>query len=169
MELADIAEPPRIWTVPWRVILVGVGLLGTVSLGIYLAFRVTRRGEAVELPPEPPDVAALRAWDRVRRDPALDDLARSLALSQIFREYTEVVLAFPATAWTSTEVLARLTGMQHLPEGNIPRARRLLGATDRVKFAGERGTEQLFEDLDSDLRGFVGSTRPRAWAEEASP
>ena len=131
--------------------------------GIWLAFRATSRGEPPELPPEPPDVAALQRWEAIRRDPTLDDMARAHALSQIFRTYVEAVLTFPATAWTTSEILERLRDMAHLPTGNVPRARRLLRATDRVKYAEARPGQDLLEELDADLRAFVGSTRPHSW------
>ena len=58
--------------------------------------------------------------------------------------------------------------MQHLPEGNMARARRLLRATDRVKYAELRPGQDFFEDLEADLRAFVGSTRPRTWEDEGA-
>lgn len=161
-KLADIAEPPEVWTLPWGLLAVaGVGG-GIVATGLWLAFRAPRRAP----PPvvaEPPDVLALRAWDAVRRDPTLDDHGRALALSRLFRDYLEAVLHFPAAKLSTTEILAYLGALPHLEEGNVPRARRLLRATDRVKYADERAGGDLFDDLDSDLRAFVSSTRPYAW------
>ncbi len=162
-ELADIVEPEPVIPIPWTLLMIGAGLGGLFFGGIWLAFRATSRGEPPELPPEPPDVAALQRWEAIRRDPTLDDMARAHALSQIFRTYVEAVLTFPATAWTTSEILERLRDMAHLPTGNVPRARRLLRATDRVKYAEARPGQDLLEELDADLRAFVGSTRPHSW------
>lgn len=161
-ELADIEEPAAVWAFPWMAAAGGAGLLALLGGGVWLAFRP---GPPAPPPPlDPPDVRALRAWEAARRDPALDDHARALAISRIFREYTEEVLAFPATSWTTSEILTHLAGLARLAEANGPRARRLLRATDRVKYAEAGTTAELFEQLDGDLRAFVDSTRPRALA-----
>lgn len=165
-DLADIQDPPRVRTIPWRAIGIVAGVGGLLLGGIGVAFFGTRRRAPLVVPPEPPDVVALRAWDAVRKDPSLDDYAKAVQISRIFREYTEAVLGFPATAWTTSEILDRLASLAHLPEGNVPRAKRLLRATDRVKFAGEQAKQELFEELDADLRAFVGTTRPHQWRPE---
>jgi hypothetical protein len=162
-ELADIVDPEPLIAVPWTLLGIGVGLGALAVGGLWLAFRATIRRELPSVPSEPPDVAALQRWDAIRRDPSLDDMARAQALSQIFRVYVEAVLVFPATAWTTSEILSQLGVMAHLPTGNVPRARRLLRATDRVKYAEARPGVDFFEDLDADLRAFVGSTRPHHW------
>jgi hypothetical protein len=163
-EIADIRDPSRVWTIPWAGLIATMAVTGLLGAGIGVAFRLGRRSGPVVVPPEPPDVVAIRRWEAVRSDPALDDMAKAIQLARIWREYAEAVLGFPATAWTTTEILARLGTMAHLPEGNVPRARRLLRATDRVKFAGEQARGDLFEELDADLRAFVGTTRPHAWS-----
>jgi hypothetical protein len=163
-ELADIVEPPQVWSVPWVPIL-GVGLL--FAGGLLVAFRPRRAATVEEGPPPPPDEVALRRWDEVRRDEALDDEEKARLLALIFRQYVEDALGFGATAWTTTEIVSHLRQMSYLPEGNLPRARRLLRATDRVKFAEAHPGTDFFEDLDSDLRAFVASTRPSAWQQGA--
>ena len=115
------------------------------------------------LPPEAPDVVALRRWDAVRSDPKLDDFARAVALAVILREYQEAALGFPATTWTTSEILEKLSAMAHLPEGNVGRAKKLLRATDYIKFADAAARQTLFEELDDAFRVFVSTTRPRAW------
>ena len=165
-ELADIGEPGRIRSIPWRAIGVGGGVAVLLLGGVFVAFRAGQRRGIPQVPPEPPDAIAIRQWDAVRHDPALDDYQRALEISRIFRTYVEAVLGFPATAWTTSEILGRLGDLSHLPEGNTPRAKRLLRATDRVKFAGDQARAELFEELDSDLRAFVGSTRPHQWRPE---
>lgn len=161
-EIADIRDPSRVWTVPWLALATTMVVAGLLGAGVGVAFRLGRR-RPVALPAEPPDVVAIRRWEAVRGDPSLDDMGKAIGLARIWREYSEAVLAFPATAWTTSEILDRLGGMPHLPEGNVPRARRILRATDRVKFAGVRAAADLFEELDADLRAFVGTTRPHNW------
>jgi len=162
-EPADIVDPSRILQIPWALIAAGGGGLLVLLAGAAVAFgRGSTREAAVEVQ-EAPDVLAIRAWEAARTDPSLDDHGKALAIARIYREYTEVVLAFPATAWTTTEIVRHLTGMAHLPQGNVPRAKRLLRATDRVKFADHRPGGDLFDELDADLRGFIESTRPHNW------
>jgi hypothetical protein len=167
-ELADIVEPPMVWEIPWGLLGSIGGTLALLVGGLLFAFRWSTREVVTTMPPEAPDVAALQRWDAIRSDPALTDMARAQALSQIFRTYAEAVLGFPATAWTTSEILRRLGEMAHLPTGNVPRARRLLRATDRVKYAEVRPGHDFFEELDADLRAFVGSTRPHHWDGEGS-
>lgn len=162
-KLVDIVDPKPVYAFPlWKYgLLSGTGLL--FAGGLWVAFRGFGRRAPPPVVAEPPDVLALRAWEAVRRDPALDDHQRALALSRIFRDYTEVVLHFPAVKWSTSEILAHLDSLPHLEDGNLPRAKRLLRATDRVKYAGEGAKADLFDDLDADLRGFVTSTKPYSW------
>ena len=161
-ELTDIAEPSRVWGVPWLILGVGVGALALVGGGVALAFGRRKTKVIPALPPESPDVIALRAWELLRKKEVTDH-EKALGLSMIFREYVEAALRFPATSWTTTETLEHLRGLSHLPEGNVPRAKRLLRATDRIKYAEATIGGDLFDELDSDLRAFVASTRPQRW------
>lgn len=170
-DFADITEPAPVFQVTTAVIvgascvgLVGLAAIGSVAIG-FLALN--RRGRTRAVPPESPDVRALRQWDAIRTDTSLDDHDKAVALAVLFREYVEAVLGFPATAWTTSEILRHLEGMAHLPDGNVGRARRILRATDRIKFADAAARATLFEELDDALRTFVGSTRPRTWQGDA--
>lgn len=163
---ADIEDPPKVFQLSNVAIaggicagLGGLGLLGSLGLAL---FAFSGRKPAT-LPPEAPDVVALRRWNAVRSDPNLDDNDKAIALATIFREYIEVVLQFPATAWTTAEILAHLQNMAHLPDGNVGRAKRVLRATDRIKYADASARETLFEELDDALRTFIASTKPRGW------
>lgn len=158
-ELADIVEPWPVPDIPWVPVAV-VGLSAAGSLGglLLLAWRWRRRpGDEPE--PVPPDVAALVAWEDVRRDPTLDDMERAVAISRIFREYLEAVLGFAAESWTTRQILDHLGTLRYLPEGSVPRAMRLLRATDRVKYAEEPPGDDLFVELGEDLASFVAATR----------
>src|SRR5690606_19878631 len=101
--------------------------------------------------------------------PALSDLDRAHALSEITRTYIEAVLRFPATKWSTTETLAHLGRLTALPQGNVPRVRRLLRATDRVKYAGDTPEHALLEEWDADLRALIDATRPRSWTPTDTP
>ena len=158
-ELMDIVDPTEVRPFPVvTAVVVGSSAL-LILAGLVFAFRP--RKALPPAPPVPPDVAALRAWDAAKRDASLDENARALAISSIFRTYTEAVLAFPATSWTTSEILGYLGGLEHLSQSNLPRAKELLRATDRVKFADADATDALFERLGADLEAFIESTRPR--------
>lgn len=162
--MADIEDPSRIWTIPWgwvcglgTVVLLGLGGLGA---GGVVLLRPRPRPIVVL----PADIRCLRAWEAVRADDALPDEDKARELSRLFREYTEEVLAFPAVSWTTTEIVDKLQGMVHLPQGNVPRAKKLLNATDLIKYAEVAPGTDFFEEMDADLRAFVASTRPAAWS-----
>lgn len=158
-ELADITDPLAISPFPTQMVLIASGVAVLFLAGLWFAFKP--RSEPPAPAPLAPDVAALRAWAAASQDASLDDHGRALAISGIFRTYTEAVLAFPATSMTSSEILRYLAGLEHLAAANQPRAKALLRATDRVKFADEAATHELFERLGADLEAFVQSTRPR--------
>lgn len=163
--MIDIVEPPRLWPLPpwWA-----IAGLAAAGVGVTLAIRWWRRRPiAVVLPPppEPPHLAAIRRWEAVRADASLTDHDKALALSEIFRAYAEAVLAFPARSWTTSQILERLEGLELLARENLPRARKLLRATDRVKYAEARPGVDFFEELDADLRAFIDSTRPHTWGD----
>ncbi len=163
--MADITEPTKVVVIPWGWIALGVAVAATVLATIGAIARILLKSPPP--PPirrDPPDVLALRAWDAVRADPTLDDHAKAVELSRIYREYAEAVLRFPATKWTTRESVAHLEAMPHLPQGNVPRAKRLLRATDRVKYADAAMGGDVFEELDADLRAFVLTTAPVHYA-----
>lgn len=164
-KLVDIVEPAPITRWPWILI----GVVGALFAGgLALAFR-PRRATVKVATIVPPHLAALAAWEKVRDDPSMtiDDKAKEVA--RIFREYTEAVLGFEATSRTTHELLEHLASLRHLPEGNVPRARRVLRAADRVKFAEERPGGKMtaadwLAELDADLRAFVDATAIRSGA-----
>ncbi len=162
--MADISEPEPLWPLPpWRWIVAGTFSLVMLLAGAGWAMRKPEEVVYRVIEEEPPDVVALRAWEAVRADVELDPHDKALQLSSIFRAYVERVLDYPARAFTTTETLAHLRSLAALAPENTPRARRLLRATDRVKYAEATPNEDFFDDLDSDLRAFVDSTRTRSW------
>jgi hypothetical protein len=165
-DMADIVEPPPVaGRSPWgwaTAALLASAVLAWAWRTGKLPHRAPR--EAPVAPPERPDVAALRRWDAIRRDVHLSDADKALALSEIFRAYAEATLDFPARALSTTETLAHLSSLPYLLPENVIRARRVLRATDRVKYAEVRPGEDLFLELDADLRAFIEATRPHVWS-----
>ncbi len=161
-ELADIQEPRRIIVIPWTPI--GAILAVLLSVALVLLWRARTR-----VVPEPiiirmrPDRKALLDWTAARESTLLTDYERAVELSRIFRTYAEAVLAFPAQKYTTTETLSHLTGARHLPEDSVPQAKRLLRATDFVKYADDDISSTFFTDLDTDLKAFIRSTSPHDW------
>ncbi|MCO4746935.1 MAG: hypothetical protein KC912_19210 [Proteobacteria bacterium] len=164
-ELADISDPAPRRRFPWWLAGTALAVLALFVAGLAVAFRKGDQRELAAVPPEPPDVIALRAWEAIRES-SLSDYDKALGVSRIYRDYAESVLSFKATALTTTEILERLRHMVHLDEGNLPRSKRLLRATDRIKFADVDAHDALFDELDADLRAFVDSTRPHHWEPE---
>lgn len=165
-DMADIVEPDAVSAaLPWLLVgLVGLGAgVATLLLLWALARRRPAAARAAPVPEEAPHEAALRRWELVRADPGLSDMDKAHALSEITRTYLDAALRFPAAKWSTTEILEHLTRLTALPEGNVPRVRRLLRATDRVKYAGDQPGSLFFEELDSDLRALIDATRPRSW------
>lgn len=162
-DLVDIAEPAALWPFPPAALAAGLALAAALAAMALTAWRRRPAPDVPVAPPEAPHLAALRRWEAVRADTSLPPEAKALALSEIFRVYAEAALGFPASKWTTSETLAHLDALDHLPQGNVPRARRLLRATDLVKYAERRPGDDLFEELDADLRAFVDSTRPATW------
>lgn len=168
--MADIVEPAPVRPpLPWAWIAGGTALLAATAG----ALRWRRRADAAAVeepaPAEPPHLAAIRRWEALRDDPSLSDFDKAVGLSEVFRTYAEASLGFPARAYTTTQTLAHLASLDALPKLNVPRARRLLMATDRVKYAEEPPGDSFFEQLESDLHGFIDATRPRGWdTEDAS-
>ena len=77
-----------------------------------------------------------------------------MEISRIFREHVEAGWGL-LRPLDHPRDLDHLQGLQHLQSGNVPRAKRLLRATDRIKFADAKAALELFDELDAALRGFV--------------
>jgi predicted nucleic acid-binding protein len=134
------------------------GTLLVAGLGVGLAWWRRRRPEPV-VQAEPPHQRALRRWEEARAGD-LDDHSLALALSAILREYIEDTQAWPATARTTREILQYVASTGVLGVADRLRARRVLDATDRLKFAREGGGAAFFDELDADFRAVVSALRP---------
>mgnify|MGYP004417141571 CR=1 FL=1 len=148
-------EPVSPW--PNRIRWILAGMLLLALLGVLWKKRPKKQVPVV--PPVPPDLEALAAWQKVQSNPDLDDHMRALLLSQIYRRYLERRFVLPASAYTTAEVLGSLRGV--LTERHIGQSKRLLTATDRIKYARRGGGLALFTSLDEDLRELIASTRQR--------
>ena len=153
--LSEPPEPPA-WPLP---LALGALLAGLLALAVR-TWRRGRRKALAQRPLEPPDVLAFRAWAAVLDDPELDDHGRALGLSEVFRTYLEAIHAWPATALTTREITDALYREGLVSAPLLDRARRLLTATDLLKFARQGGGDRFFQDLDQDFRAYVMATRP---------
>ena len=163
-ELEDLVMPvppePPMW--PW-VLAAGV-LIGLVIAGaIWLWRRRKRATQRVQA--QPAHVLALHAWQVVQRDRSLSDHARALQLSEVFRRYLEAVHPMPASSLTTREICDAIYRDGLVPGALLDRARRILMATDLLKFARRGGGVEFFHELDEDFQAYVFATRPR----EAAP
>ncbi len=155
-EMDDLAAlpppPPPVW--PW---VVG-GLAGAAVLG-GAAVWAWQRFKPVPPPPVPeaPEVIARRAWAalRDRADLTPEEIAK--AMSEIFRTWVDAAWGFPATRRTTREILDNLAGSFTAVE--LDAARRLLMATDLVKFAERSEHANLFDALDRDFAALVRPVR----------
>ncbi len=168
-EMVDIQEPGAIVRI-WPFVL-GLTLLGALLAALrWLWPLLPKPRRKVEVVPDQvtsPAQLALARWQPIFDDAAMDPYDKALALSEIFRGYLEGTFRFPALSWTTTESLKHLQSEPHMTAPLLPRASRLLRATDRVKYADESTTTELFQRLDDDLRLFIAQTRPSMMQEEA--
>jgi hypothetical protein len=152
-DLADLPPPPPpIW--PW--VVAGVAAVVVAGGGAAWAWQRFKPVPAPP-PPDPPEVVARRAWAalRERTDLRPEEIAR--AMSEIFRTWVDAAWGFPATRRTTREILDNLAGAFTAAE--LDAARRLLMATDLVKFAERSEHANLFENLDRDFSTLVRPVR----------
>jgi len=155
-ELADLLSVPPEPDPTWPIWVASTIALAMVAA---LGYAAWQRFKPVPPPPipDPPHVVALRAWDRLRSrtDLAPEELARQM--SEIFRTWVGAAHGFPATQRTTREIVDNLAGM--LTAIELDATRRLLMATDLVKFAERQEHADLFARLDDDFRRLVRPVR----------
>jgi len=157
--MAAFQETPAEATSPWPIVAgVGAALAGLGGLALWRHLR--RRKALPPPPPDPPHVVAQREWEAARLA-GLDDHALALRLSSILRVYLEAITGFPATSRTTREILGAAERESLLSHDLRQRARHVLDATDRLKFAREGGGEAFFASLDEDFLAVIEATRPR--------
>jgi hypothetical protein len=147
-------EPP-VW--PW-VLLAGVLIGLAVAAGVQLWRRRKRARRQVHA--EPAHITARHAWQVVLRDRSLSDHDRALQLSEVFRRYLEAVHPVSATALTTREICDAIYSQGLVPGALLDRARRILMATDLLKFARRGGGVEFFHELDQDFQAYLQATRP---------
>ncbi len=141
----------------WMVAAAGAVAVGLLALGVLLLRRARHRPIP---PPRPAEVVAREAWAAARMD-ARDDHALALALSLIFRTFLQAVTGFPMLTRTTREIVQHLEQEALLDAELLPRTRRVLDATDRLKFAREGGGQTFFDALQIDFFAVVDAlSRP---------
>lgn len=159
-ELEDIESLPLSERARWPYLL-GAGLLVlAVGLGFWY-WRRRRRRPALVPPPEAPALIARREWAAVLMDQGLDDHRRALRLSEVFRRYIEARNELPASSWTSSEILVGLYERSGVSGPLLDAARRILDATDLLKFARRGGGLEFFLALDKDFHAYLDATEPK--------
>lgn len=152
-ELQQLPPPPAsVW--PWV-----VAALVTVGAVVGGAVWAWKRFKPVS-PPPPPEAAhvvAHRAWVALRARTDLPPNQVAGQMSDIFRSWLEDDLHFPATQRTRREILDVLAG--YVTAAELDAARRLLSATDLVKFAERAEHADLFDRLDHDFYAVVRPVR----------
>lgn len=156
-DLAPLPDPPPSM-LPW----VAAGLVGLAAV-VVGGRRLVRALEKPLPPPipDPPHIVAQRAWAALRQRADLADEAIAAEMSTIFRAWISATLEFPAEQRTTREILDNLAGTFTAAE--LDAARRLLMATDLVRFADRSERPNLFTKLDGDF-GLVVTPRARRGA-----
>jgi len=157
--LAPIPEPSR-W--PYALGALGGGALVGLAIVLLLRRRGSRAGQVIL----PPHERLMRDWTAVRDDPELDDEVRATALSALFRVYLEASTGVEATSLTTGELTQAFKDRGGFVEIEDD-CQLILMATDRVKYAGEGGGEEVFGELDQALARVVQRELERAAVELA--
>ena len=167
-ELVDIVEPDVRAGTSWLMLLGALGLVGLVGWGVVTAFRKEAEDDSDdEESPVPPHEVALKRWRAVLDNDTMSVDEKAVELSALFREYLEAQLHFPATAWTTTQTMEHLAQLVYLEEKHLKAAKRILRATDWVKYAEISTHDEALRALDSDLSGFIDATKPHYWESES--
>ncbi len=155
-EIDDIVSIPPEPNPTWPI---WVGSAAALATAVALAYVAWQRFKPAPPPPipEPPHLVALREWSRLRArtDLAPGEIARQM--SEIFRTWVGTAYGFPATRRTTREIVDNLAGL--LTAAELDATRRLLMATDLVKFAERAEHADLFARLDDDFRALVRPVR----------
>ena len=157
-DLQDLAAVERPDGSPMALWL-GLALALALAAAIWWLLRRDDQSVLEELPLLPPHDEALKAWESAISAADLDDHARALRLSAIFRRYLERRYGWGATRLTTREIRVRLVDQSGVTATLTDRAGRLLLATDLLKFARQGGGEAYFASLDDDFRTFLYATR----------
>ncbi len=160
-EIADILglKPLEAFQYPFYYY-AGGALLGLLGLALMVwavrKFLLTGTEKvAPSLPPEPLQVVIFRRLEQLKKNLAETPADLKLVhfgLSEIFRDYLEGRYHFPASDWTTEEILA------HLQDESI---RKILTKTDEVKFAKGQADSSQLAALIQEAISFVEMTCER--------
>lgn len=121
--------------------------------------RLRSRRATPVLPPEPLDAVILRRLEKIRKDisvttpgvPSSNILRRGyFDLSEIFRDYLEGRFNFPASDWTTEEIISYANTSDVI--------RYILTTTDEVKFAGRAPERDQLLSLITQVEEYVRKT-----------
>ena len=160
----ETTPPPAASSARW----IALAALAAACLGA-AAFLLARRRKDEAAAPLSAEEEARQRWAAAQAKAAagdLDDAGLALALSTVFRAWLEATQAFPARARTTSEILAFLDHNGLLLGDDRTRSRRLLTATDRLKFAREGGGRDFFAALDADLEAVLSAREASLLAEQ---
>ncbi|MSQ01941.1 MAG: hypothetical protein EXR71_08615 [Myxococcales bacterium] len=152
-ELQQLPPPaPPVW--PW----VAASLVVLAAALAVAAWAWKRLKPVPPAPaPMPAHLVAHRAWVALRSRTGLRPEQVAGQMSDIFRTWLDADLRFPATQRTRREILDVLAG--YVTAAELDAARRLLSATDLVKFAERSEHADLFDRLDHDFYAIVCPVR----------
>lgn len=160
--LKDIRDVVRPRLPGWR----SIAAVLAVVLALIAAFIVRRRmpkRSAVHAEPAPPPIVrepydeALARLDEVEREdwPARGEVDRHYAaVGDTLRRYLEETRVAPALTRTTVELLRAVSALAP-PDELQQRWAALLGAADRVKFAGERPDVRMAAEYLGDARALL--------------
>ncbi len=155
-ELADLLPVVPESAPVWPYVAGGILLAALVAATAYAAYRRLKKPPPPPIP-DPPHVVAQRAWDALRRREDLPPEEVARQMSEIFRTWLAAAYGFPAPRRTTREIVDNLAGS--LTALELDATRRLLTATDLVKFAERNEHADLFSRLDDDFRNLVRPVR----------
>jgi hypothetical protein len=78
----------------------------------------------------------------------------------VLRAYLEARFRWPASAATTVEIEVACREARWMGLTQLDQARRILEATDRLKFARQGGGSAFFEELDADFGAVIQATIP---------
>jgi hypothetical protein len=154
-------EEPQINYLLWLTVIGGAVTAGLLVAGGIICYRRRKKGgEATVKPPaHEAALAELNKLKGVKYNDVQEIKRLYFNLSEIFRRYLEERYGFPATDWTSEEIISQTNKNRELTFELKEQSKLFLHNTDLVKFAESiPGDEQIQEELNRAI-SFVEATK----------